>query len=267
MTSDPQRLEQLTLAASFCLFDKNLRSSGKGSIVWGLLNLLIGLVLVAANDYWGAFSAVLGLALIITGIYQIRVRDPKVIILSAVTLAALAIWNFAIVALAAMGKAHLASDGRILFWAVAQAYGAYATWKAYSNYKMLKEKSDPVTVQEIHGYIDELRKVKPEQAVDLIEFDANAGFVKGTRRYRLKPVQNLYLMACYKAQLGSLHLEELAFLPRNEVTLTPQSDKWMGKKIKASVQLGALRLEKVSITPEMALRINPAAQATVLGAN
>ena len=74
-------------------------------------------------------------------------------------------------------------------------------------------------------------------------------------------------MACYKAQLGSLHLEKLAFLPRNEVTLTPQGEKWMSKTIKASVQLGALRLEKVSIKPEMALRINPAAPATVPGAN
>lgn len=42
MASDPRRVEQLALAGSFCLFDKKLRSSGNASIVWGVLNLLIG---------------------------------------------------------------------------------------------------------------------------------------------------------------------------------------------------------------------------------
>jgi hypothetical protein len=117
----------------------------------------------------------------------------------------------------------------------------------------------------VRGYVDELRKTKPEQSPDLVEFDVNAGFVQGTKRYRLKPIEGLYLAARYKAQLGSLQLEEVNFVPRTEVTLTPEGQKWSGKKIKASVQLGPLKLEKVSITPEMATRINPAAQMIALG--
>ena len=192
-------------------------------------------------------------------------RDPKVIIISAVTLAGLALWNFALIGLAAMGKVELALGGRTLFWAIAQAWGAYLTWKTYSTYKMLREKSDPMTVQEVSGYIDELKKAKPEQSLDLIEFEANAGFVQGTKRYRLKPIEDLYLAARYKAQLGSLQLEEVTFVPRGEVTLTPEGEKWMSKKIKASVQLGPLKLDKVSITPDMATRINPAARVISLG--
>jgi hypothetical protein len=69
----------------------------------------------------------------------------------------------------------------------------------------------------------------------------------------------------YKSQLGSLQLEEVGFVPRSEVTLTLEGEKWMSKKIKASVQLGPLKLDKVSITPDMALRINPAARLIALG--
>jgi hypothetical protein len=265
MASDPQRLERLTLAGSFCLFDKKLGSSGNSSIVWGLLNLLIGGVVVAANDSWGAVSLLLGLALVAAGVYEKQVRDPKVIIISAVTLAGLALWNFALIGLAAMGKVEPALGGRTLFWAIAQAWGAYATWKTYSTYKILREKSDPLTVQQVRGYIDELKKAKPEQSLDLIEFEVNAGFVQGTKRYRLKPIEDLYLAARYKAQLGSLQLEEVNFVPRGEVTLTPGGEKWMSKKIKASVQLGPLKLEKVSITPDMATRINPSARVLSLG--
>jgi hypothetical protein len=262
MPSDPQRIEQLTVAGSFCLFDKKLRSSGNSSIVWGVLNLLIGGAVLAANNIWGAVSVLLGLSLIAAGVYERRVRDPKVIIISAATLAGLALWNFTLIGLAAMGKVHLALGGRTFYWAIAQAWGAYVTWKTYSTYETLLEKSDPLTVQQVREYIDELNKAKPEQSVDLVQFEVNAGFVQGTKRYRLKPVENLYLAARYKSQFGSLQLEEVGFVPRNEVTLTPEGEKWMSKKMKASVQLGPLKLDKVIISPDMASRINPAARVT-----
>jgi|ERR1022692_404753 hypothetical protein len=113
MASDPQRVEQLTMAASFCLFDKKLRSSGKGSIVWGTLNLLLGGLVVAAHSNWGWVSLFLGLALIVAGLYERKVRDPKVIVISAATLAGLALWNFTLIGLAAMGKIHLAPRGEV----------------------------------------------------------------------------------------------------------------------------------------------------------
>jgi len=266
MASDPQRVERLALAGAFCLFDKKLRSSGNSSIVWGVLNLLIGVAVVAANNVWGAVSVLLGLALIGAGVYERKVRDPKVIIISAATLAGLALWNFALIGLAAMGKVQLALGGRTLYWAIAQAWGAYVTWKTYSTYKTLQEKSDPLTVQQVREYIDELKKAKPGQSVDLVEFEVNAGFVQGTKRYRLKPIDDLYLAARYKAQFGSLQLEDVTFVPRSEVMLTLEGEKWMSKKIKASVQLGPLKLDKVIITPDMASRINPAAQLISLGA-
>lgn len=265
MASDPQHISRLRTAAAFCMFDKKLSSSGQSSIIWGLLNVLIGGAILAANDWWGYLNLILGLGLIGAGIYEKRVRDPKVIILSASTLGVLALWNFALIGLAAAGNLHLALGGKTLYWAIAQAWGAYTTWKTYSTYKALHEASDPITVEQVRGYVDELRKTKPETTIDVIEFEANAGFVKGRMRYRLKPVDDLYVIVRYKAQLGSLQLESVEFVPRNEVSLTPQGEKRMNKKLNAMVQLGGLTLEKVSITPEMAGRINPAARALAIG--
>ena len=227
--------------------------------------MLIGAAVLAVHNVWGAVSLVLGLALVVAGVYERKVRDPKVIIISAATLAGLALWDLMLVGLAAMGKVHLALGGRTLFWAIAQAYGAYATWRTYSTYKMLQEKSDPLTVGQVREYIDELKKAKPEQSVDLVQFDVNSGFVQGTKQYRLKPVEDLYLAARYKPQFGSLQLEEIGFVPRNEVMLTLGQEKWMSKKIKATIQLGPLRLDRVTITPEMASRISPGARLMSFG--
>src|SRR5579859_3445721 len=160
MATDPARLERMRFAASYCLFDNQLRSSGTSSIVWGVLNAIVGGLILAANDSWGAVSLLLGIGLIAAGIYEKKVRDPKVIVISAATLAALALWNFALIALAAMGQVQLALGGRTLYWAIAQAWGAYATWKTYSTYKMLHEKCDPLTVEQVRGYVEELRKTK-----------------------------------------------------------------------------------------------------------
>jgi hypothetical protein len=265
MAMDAERLKRLSLAAQFCLFDKKLSSSGTSSIVWGALNVLIGTAILVANDTWGAVSLCLGVALIAAGIYEKKVRDPKVIIISAATLIGLALWNFALIGLAAIGKAELALGSRTLYWGIAQAWGAYSTWKTYSTYKMLRETSDPLTVDQVRGYVEELQKAKPEQTMDVVEFEANAGFVEGQKCYRLKPFDDLYIAAQYKAVLRSLKLEQLIFVPRTEVSLTQEGEKWMSKKMKATVQLGSLKLEKVSITPEMAARINPTARAIALG--
>ena len=53
-------------------------------------------------------------------------------------------------------------------------------------------------------------------------------------------------------------MEEVNFVQRNEVTLDLEGEKWMSKKMKATVQLGSQKLDKVSITPDMVSRINPA---------
>jgi hypothetical protein len=110
-----------------------------------------------------------------------------------------------------------------------------------------------------------LNKAKPEQSVDLVQFDVNTGFIAGTKRYRLKPIEDLYLVARYKSQFGSLQLEEVGFVPRNEVMLTLEGEKWISKKIKATVQLGLVKLDKVTITPDMASRISPTARLMSFG--
>jgi len=265
MAIDPERVKRLSVAGAFCLFDKRLSSSGSGSIVWGALNALIGAIILSAGNRWGFVSLLLGLGLIAAGLYEKKVRDPKVIIISAATLGGLALWEFVLIGLAAAGKVHLALGGRTLYWGIAQAWGSYTTWQTYHTYKMLRETSDPATVEQVRGYIDELKKVVPDESLDLIEFEMNAGFAQGRKVFRLKPADDLYLIAEYKAKFRSLQLQGISFVARKEVLLTPLGEKWMSKKIKATVQLGPLNLQKVTITPEMAMRINPAVRAVALG--
>jgi len=261
MTIDQGRMERLATASAFCLYDKKLRSSGNASIVWGLFNALFGFAALSRESRWGLVTLILGLALIAAGLYERRVREPKVILLSAATLAGLSLYEFALYALALIGHVKLEFGGRTLFWAVAQAVGAFSTWKTFTTYKLLHENSDSLLVDQIRTYVSELKKTKPGQSVDVIEFEADAGFVEGKKRYRLKPMEDLYLVAIYKSQLGSLDLELIDFVPRTEVSLTPEREKWMSKKMRATVQLGSRSLPKVTITPEMAERINPAVRA------
>lgn len=125
MPNDPQRAKRLGMAASFCLFDKRLTSSGNGSIIWGLLNLGLGSLILVGHNTWGLVSLLLGFALVASGVYERKVRDPKVIIVSAATLALLALWNFTLIALAATGHTKLVLGGKTLYWALAQGWGCF----------------------------------------------------------------------------------------------------------------------------------------------
>ena len=53
---------------------------------------------------------------------------------------------------------------RTLYWGIAQA-GSYTTWQTYHTYKMLRETSDPATVEQVRGYIDELKKMRADESL------------------------------------------------------------------------------------------------------
>jgi hypothetical protein len=218
-----------------------------------------GIVLALHHSWLGAVLVLFGFALIVEGIYQRSAGDPEVIRVSAATLAAMALWNF--------GLLGFGGGVEALLWAIAQCVGAYTTWADYSTYKTLREQSDSVTVEEVRGYVNELRQAKPDQTIDLIEFDVHPSLAgrlaECTARYRLKPFEDLYLMTRYKVQVGPLELEEISFVPRAQVTVASEGEKGMSHKIKTSVQLGQTKLENVAITPEMVKRLRPAARKRV----
>ena len=122
-----------------CTYDRQLNSSGKGTIGWGVFSFAIGLF-ITLNGGWGWINLGFGLLLIATGIYEMKVREPKVIRVSAAVLGLLAVWNIAAIVLSAYFHTRFIGHG--LWIGIAQIFGATSTWKQYDAYAKLRQAAD-----------------------------------------------------------------------------------------------------------------------------
>src|ERR1700679_3181141 len=95
------RLEKLNTAAALHQFDKALGRGAWSSLGWGAFSLLIGLFMVYRGRF-GWINIGIGVLIIAVGFYQMKVREPQVIKISAASLGLLGAWNLAIFVLAAM---------------------------------------------------------------------------------------------------------------------------------------------------------------------
>jgi len=135
--NSPERRKRLQIAGAFCVFDKKLRSRGTSSILWG------------------------------------TVRDPKVILISAGTLAVLALWNLALIVLAAIGKTGLAlwKQNSLLGNCPGRSSARYV--EDLQPVQSSARRVGPLTVEQVRDTWKSSKKAKPKGSVHMIEFDVN----------------------------------------------------------------------------------------------
>ena len=250
---DQQRLERMNLSLAVCLFDSSLKSSGKSGIIWGAINLLIGGVQISSGNGYGYVVCGLGLFLVVTGMYEMKVREAWVVKLSAITLGILAIWNVGGVALAMFSDIRLVLGGKALIWGIFQAIGAYNTWQTYAVYKTLLEHSDAMTLEEVKRILKEAEKIKPKENSEIIVFQVSPTL--GDKHiWRLVPVEDVLLSLQYKKELRE-SLESAAFLEPDQIKIDTQGEKFLSKNLKAKLTIAETVIEDVTIEPEMLARM------------
>lgn len=249
------RFIALNRAAEFTTFDKSLTSSGRISIFWGAINLVLAAILLAAGNMFGVVDAALGTLLVASGMYEMKVRDPRVIKISALTLGLLAAWNLGGIALTFATNSRLVFGAHSLWWGIAQAFGAVSTWKSYSAYEALKREADEYLCSRIRESADHLRTCSPKQTVDVIEFKLPAKFGDNETWIRMMPFEDAVLIGEYTSSLNRLKLKGLGCTSADQIQAEAMGEKWMSKKLKAKVRLGERVIEKVEIGPEMLSRL------------
>jgi hypothetical protein len=249
------RFRALNRAAEFTTFDKSLTSSGRSSIFWGAINLVLAAVLLSSGNRFGVVDAALGTLLVASGIYEMKVRDARVIKISALTLAFLAVWNLGGIALAFATNSRVVFGAHSIWWGIAQAYGAVNTWRSYSAYEALKREADEYLCGRIRESAEHLRSCAPKQTVDVVEFKLTAGFGENEKWVRMMPFEDAVLVGEYTSTFNRLKLLGLGCTSADVVQVEPVGEKWMSKKLKARIRLGDRVIDKAEIDPEMLSRL------------
>lgn len=250
-TTGSSRIEKLNVAAALHQFDKSLNRSAWESLGWGAFSALIGWVQLARNARFGWVNLIFGVLLMVVGLYEKRVREARVIKVSAATLAFLGLWNLAGFVMAIMALGRVVGHPWV---AALQLLGAWTTYKSYATYAGLLAASDPATNQEFELMLQQLNAADPATAPDVVEFTAKK-FGKNDMLWRTRRMDDFMLFVGNERVLGrKKSLSQCFFVARQQVRVEILGEKMFGRNQKARITAGDQQWN-VTIAPEMAQKL------------
>jgi len=248
--SATSRLHKLDIAAALFGFDKLLRRSAWGSLGWGIFSLAIGIWLVLDNRF-GWINIAFGLLLMAEGVYEMRVREPKVIQVAAATLGILGLLNLSALLLAIAGFRVAGANPVVGF---GQLIGAWMAYKSYADYAALLAQSDPEMNEEFKMLMHQLKNADPANDPDVVEF-ISSRFSDSEIRWRVRSMPGFLFFMGNEMFFGRKQSQATCFfLPPAEVKIEIIGEKMFGDKQKAVVTAAGLRLKAI-FTPEMAQKL------------
>lgn len=245
------RIEKLNVAAALHQFDKSLNRSAWESLGWGAFSALIGWAQLARNARFGWVNLVFGALLMVVGLYEKRIREARVIKVSAATLGFLGLWNLAGFIMAMMSQSRVVGHPWV---AALQLFGAWTTYKSYATYAALVANSDPATNAEFELMMQQLNAADPATAPDVVEFTAKK-FGKNDVRWRARRMDDFMLFAGNERVFGRKKSLTQCFLAaRQQIRVEIVGEKMFGRNQKATVTTGDQHWN-ATIAPEMAQKL------------
>ncbi|MDX9980284.1 MAG: hypothetical protein RBU25_09700 [Lentisphaeria bacterium] len=224
---------ELQKVSNYRLVRKTLRGAGIGSIIFGLIAMFIGFGGMAENPI-NALLGVIGLFLLVEGIWLVVAPTPAGMIVDGIALIILGVWNiFITLANAAGGEGGggFAVMGVFqIIWGC-QGFGRYARFSS-----MPVEKPSPETVKMIDDIVKEILKMKGKTDQDLVEFQMEGKAWKG----RLSEDMAVFV---------EVLTQDVAFARKDAVRILPQGKALIGKTIKATIKFRD-KAQNGTISPE-----------------
>jgi len=163
--------DELQRAANYKALRKKLRFRGIGSIVWGVLAIVLGVSAMDADPV-NAVLAVIGAFLTIEGIWLVAAPAPAGMIADGIGLVAVGIWNLAITFMS--GSSSSDSMPFFGFLGVMQIVWGCQSFGKYSLLSKLSHaKPSADTLQRFDQLVNYLKQANMMSDAALIEFTGN----------------------------------------------------------------------------------------------
>ena len=235
--TDQSQLASLRLAAQYRSLRKILRRQAIGSLIFGALAIVLGVIAMRVNSM-NAVLLLIGASLLALGVLDLTLARPWLLLAEGVALLVLATWNVLVMLL------NAAAGGPMGFiWVVIiQVILGISLIRRYGEYRDTPSMPPPA---DMLSWLDQsataIRKTRPADSPYIIEWVANRNGWGNTRwRAQLAPD-----LATVVDSTGS----EVFLLPRSEFNMTKGRKILFGKRFFLTAQLGPLKL-KGSISGE-----------------
>jgi hypothetical protein len=217
---------------------RRLKSSGIGATIFGVITLFVGVMPPVDFLLIG-----LGALLSFSGLWNLVMVTPAGLLMSAISLIAVGLYNIGSVFAAAASGQHSSTAWPVLgVFQIIWGVQAIANWRRFRN-TLSADLSDVVRAR-AHGMVDSLRKANPRNETDVVVFTA-AGAAPTVVRLRLAP-EGLLALAMGK--------DDVIFASREQVTLDIKGESKFPRATKAVLRIAG-RSWTGTTTPEGAERL------------
>lgn len=229
--------EYLQCVANYRAVRKALRPAGIGSIVFGLIAVLLGAAGIQQNPV-NAILAIIGLFLVVEGSWLLVKPKPLGFILDGLALLCLGLWNMFITISNSAPGAQPGAFGALGIWQI--AWGV-RNLQRYSQIKMMPETTpSDETLRDLDTVVKDIRKTKVSADPNRVDFAIKAFPSSQTWRGRLTPGMGIFV--------GSNHDVVVAGPP--DVDISTAGKVLLGKSLKANIRLGARSFKNATLLPE-----------------
>lgn len=222
--------EELQKVATYWGMPKALKSSGIGSIIFGVIAMVVGGTGFADNSVNGILFF-LGVVLIAEGIWLIVKPMPVGFIVDGITVVILGVWNI-FVGITNSGSGD-SGAGR---WAVFGIFQIYLGIKNIKRYKEFSTMQKPTgdELQRMEALLKTVKNGSLKLTPDLIEFRRRSFLADHPWKARLFDNVGVFV----NAKVG-----EALIVKKDEIQFTPTGKVLLGKTRKCTFKIGALSSE------------------------
>jgi hypothetical protein len=244
----PGVFEELQRVANYRHVQKALKASGTGSIVFGVIAMVVGYTAMQHNPI-NVILFGIGVLLAAEGLWLVIAPAPIGIIVDGVSLMLVGTWNIWVTVMNMAAGRPSATWGVIgvfqIIWGI-QAFGRYSRFS-----KMPREQPAPVTLKRIDQIVRDITRAKMAQDPEVIDF-------------QVKPFAGAQ---AWKGRLRSNHAvfvgpggKDIIFARTKEVLFNREGKVLLGKTLKAKFKIAG-RSFNGTISPESFARYEEWKQA------
>jgi hypothetical protein len=222
--------EESQKVATYCALPQALKSSGIGSVIFGLIALAIGGVALS-DSITNGILALLGAVLLAEGIWFLWKPMPVGFIVDGITIALLGVWNIYV------GSLNLGNgDSGSVRWA---AYGIFQIYLGIKNINRYREfcdleKPSDEDLQRMKALLKTIKTGSLKKTPDFIEFRRRSFLAEHIWKARLFGNAGVFVNS---------KTSEVLIARKAEIDFTPTGKVLMGKTRKFAFRIGALSSE------------------------
>jgi hypothetical protein len=215
------------LIAEYRTASIHLKRMGWGSLIWGLLNIVLGTIYTVENGPINAILVLIGLLLVASGLWCLVVRSAAGVITNGIALMLIGLWNLVVTVL------NLVLGGPPTFWwaAIGVAMIASAVWgfRQYARFSQgLRHGATSGELAMLDAFAKRVLKADGEHDDNIIGFQVTSYGQQAKWRGRL-----MRGMAVFVQRVT----QELLVASSKDVSINPHGQVLLSSSLKAAITI------------------------------